>query len=72
MDIRQNANNKYYSVALTDAWADVDKRFVDVREGIEPLDDWNEPNKSNYFGNFGQFKKLKDFGIPFTFGLSIV
>jgi chitinase len=45
------------SIITLDSWADIDKRYV--ANGVEPLDNWNDTN-SNFYGNFGQFKKMLD------------
>ncbi|KAI9205685.1 glycoside hydrolase [Polychytrium aggregatum] len=60
----------YYGIATGDAWADYEKRFTGPDEGVTPPDTWNDDNKGLY-GNFGQFKKLKDLGIRYNLGISI-
>jgi chitinase len=52
-----------------DTWADFDKRFIDPERGISPLDDWASNN--TYYGNLGQFRKLKESGKKFNLTLSL-
>lgn len=44
--------------------ADYRKRITSEQEGIKPLDSYNSNN--NYYGNFGQFNKLKQQGKQFN------
>jgi len=67
-DLRQNTNG-FYVPTSGDPWADTDCRFTDPEKGLQPLDSWDSNEK--YFGNFGQFKKLKDSGKKFNLGLSV-
>lgn len=57
------------TIKTGDAWADTDKRYTDSSKGVEPLDSWN--TESPFYGNFGQFKKLKDSGRQLNVTLSI-
>ncbi|ORY40253.1 glycoside hydrolase [Rhizoclosmatium globosum] len=50
----------------SDPWADTDKRYG-PGEGVAPADS----DADGYFGQFGQFMKLKRQGKRFRFGLSI-
>lgn len=45
------------NISSTDSWADTDKRFIS-NKFVPPADSWNESSDS-FYGNFGQFKKLK-------------
>lgn len=58
------------NVTSGDAWADTDKRFVGV-DSVNPPDSWNESQARPYYGNFGQFQKLKDSGRQFNLQLSV-
>ncbi len=66
-DVKQNAAG-FWVPATIDSWADTDKRYT--TEGVAPLDTWNDP-PGGLYGNFGQFKKLKDAGKNFNLQLSI-
>jgi chitinase len=66
-DLRQK--NGMYVPQSGDSWATTDKRYTSAEEGVPPLDSWN--TDSSFFGNFGQFKKLKDQGKQFNLGLSL-
>jgi chitinase len=63
-DIPQDVIDIYYSffnldqngIKSGDVWADFDKRFTGS-DSVDPPDTWNE---NGTFGNFGQFKKLKE------------
>ena len=69
VNIKKNPSGQYIPV-LSDPYADVDKRYTSG--GVEPQDTWfPEPPPGAYFGNFGQFKKLKDQGKKFHLALSI-
>ena len=57
------------TVFTGDAWADTDKRYTDST-GVLPLDSWNDTGNS-FYGNFGQFKKLKDAGAKLNIVLAI-
>ncbi|KAJ3410551.1 hypothetical protein HDV05_003653 [Chytridiales sp. JEL 0842] len=57
LDLRPNDSGLLVPT-ISDAWADIDKRYTNVGEGVEPADTWNED--ASYFGNFGQFMKLKN------------
>jgi chitinase len=59
----------YGNITSGDTWADFDKRFTDPATGVQPLDDWN--SNSGYYGNLGQFRKLKEGGKKFNLTLSI-
>lgn len=52
-----------------DTWADFEQRYTN--SGIQPYDSWNTTDANTFYGNFGQFKKLKDSGKQFNLGLSI-
>jgi chitinase len=45
------------NISSTDSWADTDKRFVS-NKFVPPADSWDD--NDNFYGNFGQFKKLKE------------
>jgi chitinase len=57
-----NNNNQSSKVPTSsDPWADYEKRYTDEKEGLLPLDSWNDqPGPGQFYGNFGQFKKLKE------------
>jgi chitinase len=65
------------NIMTGDAYADTDKRFTsafssnvsDTSRSVPPPDSWNE--NSSYYGNFGQFRKLKEAGKKFNLWLSI-
>lgn len=67
-NIQKNAEGNYVAQS-GDQWADYDQRLVNIDNGLEPLDSWNEDRP--FYGNFGQFKKLMDAGKKFNLGLSI-
>lgn len=67
-DLRQNSAGHYVPTS-GDTWADFEQRFITAEKGLAPLDNWNTDEP--YYGNFGQFKKLKDSGKKFNLGLSI-
>lgn len=52
-----------------DTWADTDKRYIGV-DSVIPPDTWNN-NTNNFYGNFGQFKKLLDSGRKLNIQLAI-
>lgn len=52
-----------------DKWADFDKRYTDPTTGIEPVDSWNSSNP--FYGNLGQFYKLKKKDEKFNLILSV-
>jgi chitinase len=56
------------SIVTGDAWADTDKRYT-ASDGVSPADSWNDT--SGLFGNFGQFKKLRDSGKQMNIVLSL-
>jgi chitinase len=60
----------FYVPVLSDPWADVEKRFTDAKEAVEPFDNWNDAPGS-YYGCFGQFKKIKALKPDFVVGVSI-
>ena len=68
-DLRPNQKGNFIPTT-GDAWADTDQRYTTAEKGTEPLDTWNDDNMGIY-GNFGQFKKLKDAGKKFNLGLSV-
>ncbi|KAJ3105924.1 hypothetical protein HDU97_007270 [Phlyctochytrium planicorne] len=71
LDLRPNPEG-HLIPTLTDPWADIDKRYTQPGEGIDPPDSWNDdPNCPSYYGNFGQFMKLKKKGAKFNLGLSV-
>jgi len=51
-----------------DSWGDLEKRFVGV-DGVSPPDSWNDVQP--YYGNFGQFRKLKQSGRKFNLQLTL-
>ena len=57
------------TIITGDSWADTDKRFTD-NTSVSPPDSWNDTN-STFFGNFGQFKKLRDQGKQINISLAI-
>ena len=68
-NIKRNAAG-YYVPVHGDPYSDFEKRYTSG--GIEPQDAWHPaPPPGAYFGQFGQFKKLKDQGKKFNLGLSI-
>ncbi|KAI8614988.1 glycosyl hydrolases family 18-domain-containing protein [Chytriomyces sp. MP71] len=70
-DLRENSSGRLVP-ACADAWADADKRFTGVGDGVEPPDSWDDGGAPDaYYGNFGQFRKLKALGNKFRLGLSI-
>lgn len=56
------------SISTLDAWADTDKRYTGT-DGVQPPDNWND--NSGLYGNFGQFKKLRDSGRKINITLSL-
>ena len=75
-DIPETVTDIYYSfhdvtsqgnVLTRDSYADTDKRYTD--SGVKPFDSWNETKE--YYGNFGQFKKLKDSGRKINIHLAV-
>jgi chitinase len=56
------------NVTSGDAWADFERRFVGI-DSISPPDSWNESRP--FYGNFGQFKKLRESGRKFNLQLSV-
>jgi chitinase len=56
------------SIMSGDPWADTDKRYTGT-DGVAPPDTWNDA--SGLFGNFGQFKKLRDNGRKINVTLSL-
>ncbi|KAH6598616.1 hypothetical protein BASA50_003652 [Batrachochytrium salamandrivorans] len=62
----------FYVPTLSDDWADKDKRFQVPEESVPPLDpsDNGVPSQQ-YFGNFGQFRNLKQLQPNFSLGMSI-
>ncbi|KAI9003133.1 glycoside hydrolase [Gaertneriomyces semiglobifer] len=72
MDIRPDGPGGALVPALTDAWADTDKRYTDPQSCVPPPDSWDEdPSNVGPWGNFGQLLKLKKMGKPFGLGFSI-
>ncbi len=57
------------TVVSGDTWADTDKRFVG-QDSVPPPDSWNDTT-STFWGNLGQFKKLRDSGRQFNLQLSV-
>ncbi len=57
------------NIQTGDSWADTDKRYIGS-DGIPPADSWND-NSTSFFGNFGQFRKIKQSGRPLNIQLSI-
>jgi len=57
------------NVISGDTWSDFDKRFIDPTKSVMPVDDWN--STETYFGNLGQFRKLKEAGKKFNLTLSL-
>jgi chitinase len=53
------------SIVTGDAWADTDKRFT-AGDGVSPSE-----SDTGMFGNFGQFKKLRDSGRQMNVVLSL-
>ncbi|KAJ3254555.1 hypothetical protein HK103_007109 [Boothiomyces macroporosus] len=70
LDLKPNAQG-FYVPAFSDPWSDVDKRYGDPKESVQPLDHQQPANPGEYFGNLGQFMKLKRAGYKFNLGLSI-
>jgi chitinase len=77
-DIPEGVVDLYYAffhvdaqgnVFSNDAWADYDKRFTG-EDSVHPPDTWDEGG-SPFYGNFGQFKKLRDQGRAFNLHLAI-
>ncbi|KAJ3001481.1 UNVERIFIED_CONTAM: hypothetical protein HDU68_006834, partial [Siphonaria sp. JEL0065] len=64
-DLRENEQG-FLVPTSSDPWADTDKRYG-PGESVSPPDSSIDP----YFGQFGQFLKLKRQGKQFRFGLSI-
>lgn len=59
----------FYVPTTGDAWADMDQRFTTAEKGLSPLDNWIK--NEDFYGNFGQFRKLKENGHKFNLGLSV-
>jgi chitinase len=57
------------NVVSGDPWADYDKRFTG-QDSVSPPDTWDD-SSSSFYGNFGQFKKLRDQGRAFNLHLGI-
>ena len=55
------------NVMIADPYATIEKRFTD--KGVLPLDNWNE--NGPFYGNFNQFLKLKQQGIPYKLTLAV-
>ncbi|KAJ3276654.1 hypothetical protein HDV01_004187 [Terramyces sp. JEL0728] len=70
LDLKKNAQG-YYVPAFSDPWSDTDKRYTNEAESVLPLDHQQPASQGEYFGNLGQFMKLKKAGWKFNFGLSI-
>lgn len=69
LNLKKNASG-YYEAVISDPYSDTDKRYT--TDSVPPADTYYpEPPAGAYFGNFGQFKKLKDLGKKFHLGLSI-
>lgn len=63
-DLRPNGE-----IVLGDPYADIDKRFSD---GVPPQDSWNDaPDPKVFYGNLGQFMKLKKAGKRFGLQLAV-
>lgn len=56
------------NVVSGDIYSDFDKRFIG-NDSVSPPDDWN--STLSYYGNFGQFRKLKEAGKKFDLTLSV-
>lgn len=56
------------TVQTTDTWIDLEKKFLN-KDSIHPVDSYD--SKKGFFGNFRQFKKLKDLGNKFNILLTI-
>jgi chitinase len=65
LDLKPNSEG-FYVPALSDAWADTDKKYS-ASDSVFPADTMDKYP----CGNFGQFLKLKQLGHRFSFGLSI-
>ena len=52
-----------------DTWADFEKKYTDKARGVEPVDTWD--SESPFYGNLGQFYKLKKSGKNFNLILSV-
>lgn len=58
----------------TNPWIDFEQKCTDSHSSIEPLDKWSDQlnlSKGQFYGNFGQFKKLLDLGYPLKIYLII-
>jgi chitinase len=58
------------NVISGDSWADTDKRYIGA-DSVSPPDSWNDTSSSQFFGNLGQFQKLKNSGREINIQLSI-
>jgi chitinase len=58
------------NVISGDPWADTDKRYVSA-DSVLPPDNWNDTNANSFFGNLGQFQKLRQTGRRFNLQLAI-
>ncbi len=67
-DLKPNSQG-FYVPSLLDPWADVDQRYTN--SGIPPFDSWNDNNPNNFYGAFGQFRKLKAQGKKFKLLASV-
>ena len=67
-DLKPNSQG-FYVPALLDPWADVDQRYTN--SGVPPFDSWNDTNPNNFYGAFGQFRKLKAQGKKFKLLASV-
>ena len=57
-DARPDPSTGHLIPVSGDPWADFDKRMAGG-ESVNPPDSWSTPSASGYYGNFGQFYKLK-------------
>ena len=58
------------TIVTGDSWADYDKRYTG-NDSLQPPDTWNDTTTNTFFGNFGQFKKLRDSNRKLNVTLSI-
>ena len=53
-NLKEDPSSGHLVIASGDEWADMNKRFVNPGEGVEPQDSWNDNQtaKNQFFGNF--------------------
>ncbi len=61
----------FYVPKSGDEWADFNIRYTSAETGIAPLDSWNTETPGQYYGCFGQFRRLRESGKLKNLGLSI-